>query len=90
MRSHHRFAHSDEPVAQAVPADALGGDACSLEQQEQFVRQHLGLGKLGGRAQINNALPLRGLEGFDDPARGVIFLGNLNRCIGERTAAPSP
>ena len=71
----HRLAHAHEAGAEAVGADALGGDAGALQQEMQFVGQHVRLAQPGRAAQLNELGALRHLEFFDDPARRMVLLG---------------
>ena len=81
MRSDHRLAHAHEAGAEAVGADALRGDAGALEQEVQFVGEHVRLAEPGGAAQPDEPLALRDLELLDDAPRRVILFGSSTAAL---------
>ena len=71
----HGLAHAHEAHAEAIGADALGSDAGALQQEMQFVGQHVGFVQSGGAAKLDELGALRHLEFLNDPPGGMIFFG---------------
>src|SRR5207249_2525950 len=84
-----RFGERVEPGARPLAADALQADARALDQEEELVGDALGPGVSRLAHQGDQALALAALVRFDDPARRVLALGELDRRVGERAAAAS-
>jgi hypothetical protein len=87
MIGNQRLEHSGEPRGKSFGSDTLGGNAGALAQQEHFVGETLGIGELGIAAQANKPFAKRGFILADDTPRRMIPIRQLDRSVGECTAA---
>src|ERR1700730_3018836 len=87
MIGNQRLEHSGEPQGKSFGSDTLGGNAGALAQQEDFVGETLGIGELGIAAQANKPFADRGFILADDTPRRMIRVRQLDRSVGECTAA---
>src|SRR5437764_6713465 len=78
-----------EARAGTLPADALQAHARALDEEEELVGKPLGLGIAGLAHQRDEPLALAALVRLDHAARRMARLGELDRGIGERAAAPA-
>jgi hypothetical protein len=87
MIGNQRLEHSGEPRGKSFGSDTLGGNAGALAQQEHFVGETLGIGELGIATQANKPLAERGFIFADDTPLRMIRVRQLDRGVGEGTAA---
>jgi len=85
--SNQRLEYTREPRGEPFDSDALGGDAGTLEYQEDFVRKTLGIAEPGITAQADKPFAGRGLVVADDAPRRMVLVRQFDRSIGECTAA---
>ena len=87
MRTDAGLAHAHETGARTFRANTLAAHPCTLDQQEQFIGQELGLRKASIAAQMHQALALRFLECLDYLTRRMLPVWQLNGGIRKRAAA---
>ena len=84
---HQVLAHAREPATETIGAAALGADARALEEQEQFVREHLRFAQAGRLREPDEPRPDCGLVLLDHATGRMGFFRKLDGGIGERTTA---
>jgi hypothetical protein len=87
MIGNQRLEHFGEPRGEPLGSDTLGSDAGALPYQEDFVGETLGIGQPGIAAQANQPFAERGFVLADDTPRRMFLVRQLDRRVGECTAA---
>ena len=87
MIGNQRLEHFGEPRGEPLGSDTLGSDAGALPYQENFVGETLGIGQPGIAAQANQPFAERGFVLADDTPRRMVLVRQLDRRVGECTAA---
>jgi hypothetical protein len=70
--------------------NALRRHSRALEQQKQFVCQHIRLGERSRGAQANKPLALSGFERLNHPPRRVVLFGQFDGGVRQRAATLIP
>src|SRR5690349_15359692 len=78
-----------EARARALTPDALHAHARPFDEEEELVREPLRSGVARLAHERDEPLALPALVRLDHAARGMTRLGELDRGIGERAAAPA-
>ena len=87
MLANQCLQHPSEPRGKPLDPDTLSRHAGTFAYQEDMVSEPLWIGQLGVAAQVEQLFTSRGLILADDMPSRVILFRQLNRGIGECTAA---
>src|SRR5687768_8540658 len=87
MRLEQAPADADGRPRRAVGAEGLAAGIAALEEEEQPVRQGLGLAGTGLGCERQEALAELALVGLGEPAAGMVGLRELDQGVGHRAAA---
>src|SRR3954471_10678663 len=88
-RREQRLGERIEPRARAGSSDALYADPRALDQEEQLLGEALRPGITRLAHERDQPFALAALLQLDHPPRRMLALGQLDRRVGERAAAPA-